>query len=98
MVPRALRRPRQRTQPRHKERRPIMKRLLIALGIALLALAVGVGTATAADSSPGADQELGQLAGSLQGTPSADTAGGTAPGPPRAGRAPPPAPGRGGGA
>ena len=52
-----------------------MKRHLIALGIATLALAVGVGTATAAnDPPPGADQLLGQLAGTSQGAPAAGVA------------------------
>ena len=48
-----------------------MKRHLIAVGIALIALAAWVGTASAAagDPPPGADQLVGQLAGTLQGAP-----------------------------
>ena len=57
-----------------------MKRHLIAVGIALIALAAWVGTASAAagDPPPGADQALGQLAGTLQGAPASGTAGQTA--------------------
>ena len=54
-----------------------MKRHLIAVAATIVALAAGVGTANAADPPgvPGADQGLGQLSGSLQGTPSASDAG-----------------------
>ena len=56
-----------------------MKRHLIAVGIALIALAAWVGTASAAgDSQAGANQALGQLAGTLQGAPALGTAGQTA--------------------
>src|SRR4051812_50099625 len=56
-----------------------MKRHLIAVGIALIALAAWVGTASAAagDPPPGADQLVGQLAGTLQGAPASGTAGQT---------------------
>ena len=58
-----------------------MKRHLIAVGIALIALAAWVGTASAAAGDPpppGANQLLGQLAGTLQGAPATGTAGQTA--------------------
>src|SRR5205823_2109564 len=69
--------PRHRDANNDKGERTLMKRLLIAVGIAAIALAVGVGTATAADPSGGA-QGTGQLAGTLQGAPSTSQAGQTA--------------------